>query len=82
MGDRSICYMDRRGGFVLHNQWWRRQWCFGDEKLFFFATQADKAVVCVFCAIVVVHYLRTVDFFSLFLTPQNENGSNLIELKI
>lgn len=49
---------------------------------FFFSTAGQTGVLVCPRTIVIVHYLRTVDFFSLFVTPQIENGSNLIELEI
>jgi len=50
--------------------------------IYFFSTAGQTGVLVYPRTIVIVHYLRTVDFFSLFVTPQIENGSNLIELEI
>lgn len=80
----QIYIMNR--GFVLHNRCWSLV-VLGRKMIiiiyiFFFSTAGQTGVLVCPRTIVIVHYLRTVDFFSLFVTPQIENGSNLIELEI
>jgi len=72
-------------GFMLHNRCWSLV-VWGRKMIIiifiFFSTAGQTGVLVCSRTIVIVHYLRTVDFFSLFVTPQFENGSNLIELEI